>query len=291
MNDAKVYYGGVSGAKLSCDSFDLGCGVEIKQTFAHLMSPYIVAFSPPGPAGYHPAPWKSAKGGYGIDVEIEIIVSSETPISDGFEKTEIIWWITALIRLAYMPFISVPVISDSSFSLISEMENEPVLHPFEVEKRIFRGEEVSGLLCKDKLNWVKANWVRAGRLLIENPNFYMAFKAFDSATVRGRASASLLALWGGLEQLFSPSQGELRFRMATLLAAYIEPPGQDRRELYKHIKTLYDKRSTAAHTAKEIEIEPLLQTYVLMRNAIMKIIENDSVPTQDELERLLFEGE
>ncbi len=41
MTDAKVQslYGGLSGIELDVDSFDLGHGVIISKTYAHLMSP------------------------------------------------------------------------------------------------------------------------------------------------------------------------------------------------------------------------------------------------------------
>jgi hypothetical protein len=32
----------------------------------------MMAFARPGPKGYHLAPWKAAKGGFGDDIEAEI---------------------------------------------------------------------------------------------------------------------------------------------------------------------------------------------------------------------------
>ena len=37
-------YAGISGARLEVETFDLGYGVSISQTYAHLMAPFLVAF-------------------------------------------------------------------------------------------------------------------------------------------------------------------------------------------------------------------------------------------------------
>ena len=289
-NDQPSYlYGGISGVELSVECFDLGEGVELRQTYAHLFSANMMAFARPGPEGYHPAPWKAAKGGFGHDIEAEIRAPIRTSLGETFDANEIIWWIAALLRLTSFPYLSVPVISNRSFREIAHSNQEPTLRPFETEPRIFRPpENRSGLLDAERLAWVKEKWIPAGHLLNRNPKVYAAFKAFDLATVRGRTSASLLALWGGLEQLFAPSAGELRFRVAALLASFLESPGTARLDLYKLILKLYNERSAAAHTAQQVETGPLVQTYVIMRKALVQIIDKQRVPTQAELETMLF---
>jgi hypothetical protein len=121
-----------------------------------------------------------------------------------------------------------------------------------------------------------------------NPQLRAAFDAFDMCTIQGRTSSSLLAVWGGLEQLFSPSPGELRFRVSSYIAAYLEPPGPNRLTLYKSMLDLYNKRSRAAHSAEETDRGALVQSYIVLRNALVKIIESNAVPTQGGLEALLF---
>jgi hypothetical protein len=282
-------YGGVSGVKLPVESFALGEGVELRQTYSHLFSANMMAFSPRGPQGYHPAPWKAAKGGFGYDIEVEIRAPLQTTLGGAFDAKETIWWIAALLRLARFPYLSVPVISDRSFRDIPTSKEEPTLTPFETEGRLFGPSQSNDCtLGADHLAWVAQKWVSAGRLLNNNPKFYSALKAFDSATVRGRASASLLALWGGLEQIFAPSAAELRFRVAALLASYLEVPGASRLELYRQVLKLYNERSIAAHTAQDIETAPLAQTYVVMRNALVRMIDEEKVPTQADLESMLF---
>jgi hypothetical protein len=290
MEESKFLYGGLAGVELEAEDFDLGEGVMLRRTYAHLMSPWLMAFARPGPLGHHPAPWRAAKGGHGFDIEIELRVPSTTCLGDNFTARETIWWIAALLRVAEVPFLTVPVLSDQPFQSVLGTENDPTLEPFETEHRIFyAGERPSRFLGLDPLNWVREKWISAGRLLGSNSKFYTAIKAFDSATIEGRSSASLLALWGSIEQLFAPSPGELRFRVSSLLASYLEPQGSARLSLYREILKLYNERSVAAHTAQQIDTDALVGTYVLMRNALARMIDENAVPTQDQLEKLLFE--
>lgn len=287
--DRQCLYAGFSGAELSVESFELGEEVVLKRTYAHLMSSYMMAFSRPGPKGYHPAPWRAAKGGFGFDIEIEIRVPNSSILGTNIDSRETVWWIAALLRIAQVPFLTVPVFSDCSFENARETEGEPVIEPFETEHRILGpSKETRREIRADVLEWVKAKWKESGKLLNSNPSFYSAMKAFDNATVRGKTSSSLLSLWGALEQIFSPSPGELRFRVSSMLASYLEPPGESRLELYKRILKLYNERSVAAHTAKEIEVGPLIETYVLMRNALVRMIDESEIPSQQHLEGRLF---
>lgn len=283
-------YGGVSGVRLAAGSFDLGEKVEIRQPYAHLFSANMMAFARPAPGHPHPAPWRAAKGGFGYDIEAEIRSPSQTSLGQSFDAKETIWWIAALLRMARFPYLSIPVISNRSFGEISQSNLEPTLTPFETEGRIF-GPADGGVTVLDgeHLEWVRDKWVTAGKLLNQNPKFYSVLKAFDSATLRGRASSSLLALWGGLEQIFAPSPGELRFRVAALMASYLEAHGAKRLSLYKDILKLYNERCVAAHTAQEVETGPLVQTYVIMRNVLIKMIDTNKVPTQADLETLLLD--
>ena len=288
-DESGYLYGGISGIRLAVESFALGEGVELRQTYCHLFSANMMAFGRPGLEGYYSVPWKAAKGGFGYDIDVEIRAPPQTTLGKSFDAKELIWWIAALLRLARFPYVSVPVISNQSFRDIPNSREEPTLTPFETEGRFFAPpKEADCILNEDQVAWVAENWRSAGHLLNTNTKFYSALKAFDSATIRGRTSASMLALWGGLEQLFAPSAGELRFRVAALLASYVEKPGPSRHELYKTILKLYNERSVAAHTAQDVETGPLVETYVIMRNALVRMIDEGKIPTQPDLESVLF---
>lgn len=288
-NETPYLYGGISGIELEIETLDLGQGVILRRTYAHLMSPCIMAFAPPGSKGHHAGPWKAAEGGFGFDIHIELRVPDEPLLGDGMPARETIWWIAALMRLAQFPYITVPVISNHPFDSAANTEAELALKPFETKPRIMVPPEKSRpIIGAVDLQWIKDKWLKCGRMLSADRRFHTAIRAFDFATVQGKTSSSLLGLWGGIEQLFSPSPGELRYRVASFLASYLEPPGEARLQLYRRILKLYNDRSAAAHTANEAELGPLVQTYVLMRNALVKMIDEHKVPTQQDLEDRLF---
>jgi hypothetical protein len=282
-------YAGLSGTSLGVESFDLGRGVRLVSTYAHLFSPYIMAFAPPGPQGHHPAPWQAAKSGYGFDISIELQVPNSNLLANNLDARETIWWIAALLRIIEAPQVIVPVTSTHSFASAKDGPKDLALVPFEVTPRMFQfSPGMPKSLSIDSLNWVRNKWEPAGQLLSSNAKFFTALKAFDSATVLGKSSSAMLALWGGLEQLFAPSAGELRFRVSALLAAYDQPPGKDRLDCFKRVLKLYDQRSQAAHTASEVTAEPLMESYVLMRNVLVRMIDECEVPTQEKLQQILF---
>jgi hypothetical protein len=280
-------YAGISGVKLGLESFDLGEGVLLRQTYAHLFSPFLVAFAPPGPEGYHPPPWSAAEGGLGFDVHVQLSVPGDYTLGDKTDTTDVVWWIAALLRMARFPYLTVPVLSSHPFAEITESEANVRLRPMEVTPRIMGpGKEVSTMIESELLEWIRDRWIPVGRLLYSHRKFRSVFQAFDAATIEGKRSSSLLALWGGLEQLF----GSGRYRIASLIAAYLAPPGEERLATYRRVLKLYDARSAAAHTANKADVGPLLETYVLMRNALVKIVDEGRVPAQDDLEGRLFKG-
>ncbi len=278
-------YGGLSGVEIEEDMYDFGEGIILRKSFAHMFSPFLMAFEPKGKGGFNEGPWRTAKGGMGFDINIEL----EVPEKSKSDQEEIVWLIAALIRIGKAPYLTVPAISNKPFQSILKDEEEAIIYPFEVQSRIFSPQkEIKPILNKEDLDWVKEYWQSTLAMMKSNPKFNSAFKAFDSATVQGKISSLLLTIWGAIEQLFAPAPGELRFRVASYLSSYLENPGEERYQLYKKILKLYNERSTAAHTSKDIEHGPLVETYVFMRNALVKMLEERKVPSQTDLEKLLF---
>jgi hypothetical protein len=101
---------------------------------------------------------------------------------------------------------------------------------------------------------------------------------------------SVLLVWSALEGLFSPSRTELRFRVSSLIASFLEPSGAQRRALHREVAKLYDARSVAAHERSWIDRETLLESMTLLRKIVIKVISESHVPSKDELEGFLFGG-
>lgn len=281
-------YIGVTGLTVAEEVVDLGQGVLLKPTFAHLMAPHIMAFRPADKGKPHPGPWRAARGGLSIDITAELCVpTDDLPFS--LTTDDLAWWVLALLRLSYRPYVFAPVVSDVSFTEAATSDLEPTLTPWEIEPpRFGRPADRSAALSEEEQRWLRSNWLGAVQLGAQNPKFMTALEAFDSCRTGRAEAASLLALWGALEQLFAPSAGELRYRVSSNIAAFLEPRGPSRLATFKRLLKLYDRRSTAAHSVADIEEAEFTGSWVVLRNALMKMVVDDHVPNQADFERLQF---
>jgi Apea-like HEPN len=280
-------YAGLYGLVPVPESFKLGHGVVISRTYAHLFAPFTMAFSPAAPGKPHPGPWKSAKGGLAIDLSAQLFLPATTRLHQ-LNRVNTVWWIVALLRLHASTSISVPVISSDSFASIPSIEHEPQLWPMEIHTPRLFPEDPQGRPVNDsELEWLRDNWYE-GTALLDNEDFSDAFQAIDSSLWNHTPVLALLAVWGALERLFSPSNTELSFRVSANIAAFLEPTGRARYALFKKIKGLYDSRSKAAHGSGEVDLGPYADTYLIARRALVKMIETRHVPDKKELEANLF---
>lgn len=285
-------YAGLSHVTYDGEAFDLGYGITLKSAYAHLFAANMMAFARASEGKPHPAPWHPARGGFAHDIEIELAVPTGQTLPGGLSDKDTVWLIAALLRLAEYMYLTVPIISDVAFDAASRSEHEPSLQPFEIEPGIFRaGDGVVASLRTEDLLWVKSVWPRTAELMRTCPPFNLALRAADASTVQGRPASALLMVWGALEELFAPSRAELRFRVSAQIAAYLEPVGPKRLELFKTVMGLYNARSKAAHTAQEAEVTALVQSFMILRNALVRMVDEGAVPTQANLEHRLFCGD
>lgn len=285
-------YAGLSHVKYEGPPFDLGHGVTLRSTYAHLFSANMMAFAKAAEGKPHPAPWRASRGGFGYDIEAELAVPTGCELPGGLCADDVVWLIASLLRLAEYGYLMVPVISDVSFDAASTSEQEPLLRSLEIDPRILHsGNDEVSCLSEENLSWVKSVWPRTAELMRTCPPLRMALSAADACTVRGRPASAILMAWGALEELFAPSPAELRFRVSAHIAAYLEPAGPKRLELFKAVADLYNARSKAAHTAQDAEITALVRSFVILRNALVRMVDEGAVPTQADLEKRLFCGD
>jgi hypothetical protein len=247
-------HAGLSGLELADGPFDLGEGIWLRQTYAHLFAPFMLAFKPAPPGNHHPGPWKAASGGFSYNVNAELLIPAD--IEGRFEsKIGVARTLVFLLRLGVNPAITLPVFSNYPFSTLPK---------------------------------VPERWQVTHHLLAQSAEFTLAVEALDAGQFVHDQALTLVSLWGALEALFSPSTSELRFRVSSLISAFLESPGVNRANRQKEISKLYDKRSAAAHGKPKHEPEHLLQTFNLVREVLIRIIDRGQVPTKDELEGMLF---
>jgi len=282
-------YIGLSGLTMAVDAIELGDGLVLRKTYAHLMAPLIMAFQPAPPDRHHPGPWKTVHGGQGFDVTAEIFV----PIKNGKEQhnaVDVAETITFLVRIFIDPAVTMSVLSNHSVSLIASVpDRQANLIPLEVSRRYFPLCAEDGRATVESLEWIKRRWQLTHKYVCESSEFALAVEAFSNkAQFQDNSALILVSLWAALEALFSPSTSELRFRVSAPIAAYLESPGTERAALQKEVAKLYDKRSSAVHGVPKHDQDDVVSTLLLLRRVLMTIIENGKIPTKEELEAKLF---
>lgn len=290
MDEREELFAGIAGARLKADKVDLGRGITLAQTYAHLFGGFFMHFDQAASSGSgFPGRLRAAPGGFGFDIEIELHMpaSFEPPLEAS--RLEVVRWICTLLRLAHAPQLHAPVISNLPFSeaLTHDVGD---LHPLELERRSLLARDGEELLADNILEWITSYWEPSFKMFKESPRFSLAMKAFDDGANSRDPGLYILSLWSGLEALFSPAEAELSFRISAAIAVFLESPGKRRYELQKNIAKLYGVRSKITHGARssaELQ-DSLIQTYAIMRSTLLKAVEKNEVPDPQKLTRELL---
>ena len=248
MDTSRGIYAGLAGVMLETPECSLGSGIRLTQTYAHLMAPFMMAFSPAPSGGHHPAPWSAVSGGFGFDIHVQLEIPPITATSLSLEPEFIAWWITALLRLRVGPIFLIPVLGEQSFEYAKINHNSAKYYPIEIESRfLVLDPNARRSLTEVDVAWVAKYWLEASKLFYGNDSFRTLFEATDQCMFARHRSLAMLWLWGGLEAVFSPGKAELRYRISSAIASFLESPGVPRMNAQKAISKLYDSRSAAAH--------------------------------------------
>jgi hypothetical protein len=281
-------HAGIAGVELEPDQFELGHGVVLTKTFAHFMAPFLMAFAPAPSGGPHPTPWSAVSDGISINIHVELFIPSSFTRPNFYDRLNTVWWITALIRLRSAAGAHTPIIADRSLAEIPKNWKDAVILPVEVLPRRLFGKPSTRRLSLEDLLWLKETWLQGGHLMNRSETLNDVFQALDSAGSLPTRAVALLAVWGALERLFSPSKQELSFRVSANIAAYLEPPGQSRLDLHRRLIKLYDARSKVAHGRRLKSADAWLDTYALANRIVVKILSSGQVPSKEMLEAQLF---
>jgi hypothetical protein len=253
------------------------------------MAPFMMAFSPAEPGRHHPAPWSAVSGGLSFDIHVQLEVPYKAIAALSLPPEFVPWWITALLRLRIAPVFVVPVVGEQSFEEAKEHHDKARYYPIETNSKVLSmTTETRSTITELDAAWVAKHWVEASHLFNQREALQMLFESVDQSMFARHRDLALLWLWGGLEALFSSDKMELKYRISTAIASFLEPAGLSRMTAQKRIAKLYDSRSAAAHGREDKQKDSLQQTYNVARRVVIKIIEDNRVPTNAELEAKLF---
>ena len=207
MNTSNGVFAGLAGVRLEILEAGLGSDIRITQTYAHLMAPFMMAYTQAVPGQPHPAPWSAASGGLAFDIHVQLEVPTTTLTSLSLDPEFIAWWVTALLRLRVGPAFTVPVIGQQSFEVAKINHNSAMYSPIETESRILvLDPNARHTITEIDVAWVSKYWLGASRLFNDNGAFSLLFEATDQCMFAKRRGLALLWLWGGLEAVFSPDK-------------------------------------------------------------------------------------
>jgi Apea-like HEPN len=282
-------YVGLSGLVIGEAAIEFPGGVRLEKTFAHVMSPILLAFAPAPPDGSpHPPPWKTTRGGFERDITAQLTIPASVG-NNADARLEVAMVTVFLLRLWSDPSIIAVALSNLPFAQIAHAADEAAhIMPLEYRPRSFALGLTDESKTFDSLNWVVAHFPAALNLVKESAEFRLAYSAMNAGQFIQDTALILISLWGALEVIFSPSTSELRFRVSALIASYLNPPGSKRIAHQRQIADLYDKRSAAAHGKRKHAGSDVLLTFELLRKVLIAIIREGKVPTKIELEERLF---
>ncbi|MBV7460468.1 MULTISPECIES: HEPN domain-containing protein [unclassified Acidovorax] len=292
---------GLTELQLQDVEFDFGNGLILRSATSTFSTPLIWinkgerSYIGPvelGPDGYPPLPPPAMVrvAGHNIELTAELVVPGDGRTTWAAQFT-LARFIVALIRLWINPAVGMLVMSNTSFTqpFLERTESQTVF-PLETTPRHTALIIPNVLAGMENLGWIKDRWTAGFHLYAHNAKFRLAVDALDNSQFVNNQALALVSIWGAMEQLFLTSRTELSYRLSSLVACYLEKPGQDRINLHKAVQKLYGKRSSAAHGTPKHDTADLVDSFQLLRRVLLKMIYFAAVPAADELEGLLFEG-
>lgn len=283
--NAITLYAGLSGVGYSGESVELSNGIQISDTYAHLMSPRLLAFSEPEEDGKpHPGPWEPVRGGRGHDIRAQVKIPKSIQIAP-FDHLNSVWWFVTMLRLKGANSLNVPVVSDQPFESVPELDEKPYLWSVEeVDSRIAFNLDKNPELTGEDIRWVEEHWNVLSNLST-NEDFRVAVEALEGSMTIGDPNLALVLLWGGLQRIFSGSRG---FRLSAYTASYLRPSGNERYEIQKRMRRFHDARAKAAHGSQPDDYGLVADMHRLLTEVLLKVIECGETPKIESLKANLF---
>lgn len=102
----------------------------------------------------------------------------------------------------------------------------------------------------------------------------LAFDNFESSYEIHVRNVAFLSLMNGLEALFNPGRGEIRYRISRNCAVLLGKDKQEATEIYRNVKELYGLRSSIVHSFKKISVEEekLIELRGYLRESIKRLL-------------------
>jgi hypothetical protein len=144
---------------------------------------------------------------------------------------------------------------------------------------------------QEDATWCEAHFETARDLRNKSAKFAFALEAATDWRFAADPRSAIARLWAGIEAIFGVN-AELVYRLSTYSASLLHARGQARTAAYASTKKLYGVRSKAVHgsdVSKAKLDEGVADSYALLRAVLLACLDRGGVPTEDELDQLVFE--
>jgi hypothetical protein len=268
-------FGGLDAVDLEGQSYEIFEGLNIVPTYAHCFSYWMAAFNrPPNDRATHPAPWHALRGGgIAFDIEAELQIRVGTTVG-GLDRLRSLQLCVSLIRLLAGATVRMPMISDTSFALLS-------LAGYHGNVFATEGSPLGG---RTKLRFDKefAEGVRACLLptaeLLKTPEFKRAFELYDAVNWLPTPAARITAIWTSIETAMRPGRRDIARNLARSLGNLIGVNRSERDRIFNRTLALYNERGSAVHDSQHPEGRVIRDSQLLARSMFISLIAARDVP-------------
>ncbi len=197
--------------------------------------------------------------------------------------------ITTAIRIRTLAEFLVPAATDYSWSNLCGLKNRECSVWMLEDYPTFRPLEPARSLTAADADWIGRNTSQIAILGSKEEAFRLASESLCFHQHLSNLRMMVAMLWSGIEAVFGFTS-ELRFRLASVIAAVLESPGERRRELYREIKRLYDFRSKLVHggTADEEAVKNHVIQVRRILSRLLCIVIEQGLWKESQIEGALF---
>lgn len=227
--------------------------------------------------------------GYSSIIGYELFIEDNSGDYD-FRGGFLAYYLLSALRVISGAEFIVPLACNYSLSCIPAVSKDSVKvvvledHP---KSKIF---DSNSKFTQDDFKWIEKYIANFYDLITNYHQFRIAVDTFVNYNQHANDRMCIVALWAGIEAILGVNQ-ELSFRLAAYISAYLEPFGEERLKLFKHLKKMYSFRSQAVHgvTMKDSQINNHIEaTKLILRKIIIKITESNRMPNANDFESILF---
>lgn len=254
---------------------EISSGLWLDKTFAHVMAPFILAFSPAEDGKPHPGPWRSASGGIAVDVFAQATLEKGANVG-AFDRLNSMWFLAALLRLSVSDAIRAPFISDMNLSEATRGP-EPIFWPAEINSasRIQKFHGATDPMAS--ILWISEN-IEQGAALMKDEGFSLSLQSCDRAYLSDSLATAMVLFWSSLEALFRPGSQDLTKTLSLMIATYLSDNPSVRDRKFQEIKALYKVRGEMVHAARMPDRNSVERTAEITRLVLMRSIEEYQLP-------------